>query len=441
MDRYDPQNPQYDQPYEDRLYDPQYDDQYTQQPYDQQYDDQQTQLLNDQQYEDQQYDQSYDQQSYDQQSYDQQSYDQQSYDQQSYDQQSYDQQSYDQQPYYEEPYYEQSYGNVPTAPKKSSGKGLNIALICIGVVAVLLVLGFFFIHVWTEGSCTVSPVCQICGKVKEVAPGHQWEEATCHTPRTCSVCGEEKGDVLTHNWQLPTCDTPQTCAYCGDTEGLPLGHSWQEATCEIPMTCSVCGMTDGEPAPHAWMDATYVAPKTCSACGLTEGEPIVPDFVFLYELEPSQRHGKFWLLSSVEPGYRYHTGRDTPRCWSDLDTPGYTGGVVRDNKGNVYTYGFHLDGDTSSLYHVTYAVNGNYTVFSGVCAFPETTLSIPYARYSKYFEVFGDGKLLYTSPVMSSAMDPQEFTIDITGVQELTIQYPATGGPNETATIFDAKLD
>lgn len=421
MDRYDPQNPQYDdrydQPYEDRLYDPQYDDQYPQQ-YDQQYDDQQTQLLNEEQY-DQSYDRQYDAQ---------------------YAQQPYDQQYDDQQPYYEEPYYDQSYG-TPPAPKKGSGKALNIALIAIGVVAVLLVVGFFFIHFWTEGSCTVSPVCKLCGKVKEVAPGHQWEEATCHTPRTCSVCGEENGVPLTHNWQLPTCDTPQTCALCGDTEGLPLGHDWQEASCTAPKTCTVCGATDGEVAPHAWVDATYVAPKTCSVCGLTEGEPIVPDFVFLYELEPCEQFGKYWLLSSVEPDFPYHTGRDTPRCWSDLDTPGYTGGVVRDSEGHVYTYGFHLDGDTSSKYFISYQINGNYTELSGAYAFPETTLSIPYDHYTKYFEVYGDGELLYTSDTMNSSMTRRTFSVNITGVQVLTIQYPATKGPNETVTIFDAKLD
>ena len=239
----------------------------------------------------------------------------------------------------------------------------------------------------------------------------------------------------------PTCEAAQTCALCGDTEGLPLGHDWQAASCTAPKTCTVCGATDGEVAPHAWVDATYVAPKTCSVCGLTEGEPIVPDFVFLYELEPCEQFGKYWLLSSVEPDFPYHTGRDTPRCWSDLDTPGYTGGVVRDSEGHVYTYGFHLDGDTSSKYFISYRINGNYTELSGAYAFPETTLSIPYDHYTKYFEVYGDGELLYTSDTMNSSMTRRTFSVNITGVQVLTIQYPATKGPNETVTIFDAKLD
>ena len=59
-------------------------------------------------------------------------------------------------------------------------------------------------------------------------------------------------------------------------------------------------------------------------------------------------------------------------------------------------------------------------------------------------QALGDGKYAATFGYYFEGTplpEPRLITIDITGVQELTIQYPSTGGPNETATIFDAKLD
>ena len=60
---------------------------------------------------------------------------------------------------------------------------------------------------------------------------------------------------------------------------------------------------------------------------------------------------------------------------------------------------------------------------------------------SAYFEVYGDGKLLYTSPTMKNDSFPETFDIDISGVKVLKIYYPDSNGNAELATIYDGKLN
>lgn len=153
-----------------------------------------------------------------------------------------------------------------------------------------------------------------------------------------------------------------------------------------------------------------------------------------------------WTRSTAPVNYGFEfTNEDAPECWSysDNSVGGHTSGVVIDNWGNVYEYGIHVDGDKSEAYYFSVDLFGEYSTFAGTVACPEKGAAISEyvykqsTAYTKYFEVYGDGVLLYTSPTIRYDYPPQDFTVDVTGVDRLTIVYPATKGPNEIATIYD----
>ena len=169
--------------------------------------------------------------------------------------------------------------------------------------------------------------------------------------------------------------------------------------------------------------------------------------VFLNELPHIYTNGKVWTRSNEPTSGMHHTNKDAPDCWSDIYTPGHTYAAVRDNCGNKYTYGIHVDGPSSQQYFIVYMLDGDYTTFSGYCACPDSLNAISSyvydtsAKYSKYFEIYGDGEFLFSSDSMRYDRSPQYFEIDVTGVEELTILYPATKGPNEIATLYDGLLE
>lgn len=244
-----------------------------------------------------------------------------------------------------------------------------------------------------------------------------------------------------HVWQDATCVTPATCTKCGETQGELGAHTWLSANCTSPQTCKFCGITKGEVLDHVWMDATFSKPQTCISCGITTGDPLAPNPAYINEMQPIDKFGKLWSRSEKSLYSRYHTRKDQEYCWGDLNTPGQTIAVVKDNMGNVYSYGLHLDGEQSYDYYVSYELQGAYESFSGTCAFPGIVISETFARRSsKQFYIYGDDELLYASPTMSYNSMPQAFEIDVTGVNTLKILYPATTGVNEAATLFDGCL-
>ena len=110
---------------------------------------------------------------------------------------------------------------------------------------VLLVVGYFTIHIWKDADCENPKTCVICGVTRGKPSAHTWQAATCTEPKTCSVCGKTEGAALAHIWSDATCTEPKTCSLCGATEGAALGHDWQAATYTAPQTCARCGMTQG----------------------------------------------------------------------------------------------------------------------------------------------------------------------------------------------------
>lgn len=223
-------------------------------------------------------------------------------------------------------------------------------------------------------------------------------------------------------------------------------HVWRDASCETPKTCNTCGATEGSKLGHDWMDVAYDATKICVRCGELQEEPLTLEPKSIADFSISTIYGKLWVRSDSDISGNHHSKADAPECWSDWSIWGYTSGLVKDNKGNQYDCGIHVDGDKSENYYYEIRLNGCYTTFSGICACPakETAISSyvynTSKKHTKYFEVYGDGKLLYTSAPMRYDYSPQAFTINVSGVQVLRIQYPSTKGPNEIATLFDGVL-
>lgn len=112
---------------------------------------------------------------------------------------------------------------------------------------------------------------------------------------------------------------------------------------------------------------------------------------------------------------------------------------INDNTNTEHRHSYVVDGwwHSNEEYWAEYLINGSYTSFNGVCAVSYNQRS---ATDTKYFEVYGDGVLLYTSPIMTQSSMPVEFSIDVTGVTVLKVLYPATDGVNSIATIYDGLL-
>lgn len=81
---------------------------------------------------------------------------------------------------------------------------------------------------------------------------------------------------------------------------------------------------------------------------------------------------------------------------------------------------FHQDYIGVNSCSATYNLAGRYNVISGTWARGQAYKS---QDGYEYFEVYGDGKLLYTSPRVGRDVLPQAFTCDVSGVQTLTIVF------------------
>lgn len=134
-----------------------------------------------------------------------------------------------------------------------------------------------------------------------------------------------------------------------------------------------------------------------------------------------------------------------PAYLNDLDyfnIDGYIGNnsdydKVADNTGKSYGRAYCVDGWNDNGNYAEYLINGSYTDFEGTVgvAYQERSTS-----NSQFFEVYGDGILLYTSPILTAGSMPQQFNINISGVKILKIYYPYTKANKRIATIFDGKL-
>ena len=151
---------------------------------------------------------------------------------------------------------------------------------------------------------------------------------------------------------------------------------------------------------------------------------------YLFELYPSGQNGTLWF-------------HETPTKFKgithveDFPDAEMMSGPVMDSRGNEYLYGLHVDGAGANEFTVAYALRGQYTVFRGTAAPSVAEMD---TSDTKFFQIYGDGVLLYTSPMLKGNSAPESFELDVTGVQEFVITYPPTVGGNDIAVLFDGVL-
>ncbi|MBQ3229164.1 MAG: NPCBM/NEW2 domain-containing protein [Clostridia bacterium] len=104
----------------------------------------------------------------------------------------------------------------------------------------------------------------------------------------------------------------------------------------------------------------------------------------------------------------------------------YTHRAVEDHFGNYYEdvvlYYFGSEDDKD-----VYLLNGEYSYLSGTICIPTergTSVSDEWGLDKMYYiRIYGDGKLLYTSPQMVGLQEPVDFKIPVDNVKELTVTY------------------
>ena len=92
---------------------------------------------------------------------------------------------------------------------------------------------------------------------------------------------------------------------------------------------------------------------------------------------------------------------------------------AKDNLGNSYTDPLRLIESVKENYWETYLLTEDYSTFSG-------TLFIDYddrdSPSTVNVRIYGDGVLLYDSPVLTKGVRPVDFSVNIQGVDELKIE-------------------
>ncbi len=104
-----------------------------------------------------------------------------------------------------------------------------------------------------------------------------------------------------------------------------------------------------------------------------------------------------------------------------------------DIQGNVYSSYLTIDGVDEAAYYVEYSLRGDYSVLTGVVSYDEDG----HQDMGKYVNIYGDNELLFSSNTMYSDSDPQEFSVNVIGVETLRIEYPATDGENKMAALYN----
>ena len=85
----------------------------------------------------------------------------------------------------------------------------------------------------------------------------------------------------------------------------------------------------------------------------------------------------------------------------------------------VYRDIFYLDSDPPYDIADTYYLGGKYSTFSGTWYFPDDTPE----SGSAYVRLMGDGSVIYESTILDAQSCYENFSVDVTGIQQLGIEY------------------
>lgn len=108
---------------------------------------------------------------------------------------------------------------------------------------------------------------------------------------------------------------------------------------------------------------------------------------------------------------------DIDASWAHFDTHA----TANDNTEMLHVISVGHDSyETTNVYNIQYNLAGKYGTVNGKMFIADTYKN---TVQTSYFEAYGDGKLLYTSPKMEKGVLPQDVAFDVTGVQKLELKF------------------
>ncbi len=143
-------------------------------------------------------------------------------------------------------------------------------------------------------------------------------------------------------------------------------------------------------------------------------EMYLPYYLYINENCLSvEDEGDFWGTLSFDKTYTSNNNKEMTHC--------------------IKWYNNSSDATVSIV--ANYNLSGNYDVVSGKIFLP---IQDKDTSFFGYFKVYGDGKLLYTSPQVTKNVLPQDIKFTVTGVQRLKINFygQGTGGFLSTSPDF-----
>lgn len=99
--------------------------------------------------------------------------------------------------------------------------------------------------------------------------------------------------------------------------------------------------------------------------------------------------------------------------------------ITKDNLGNEHTHSIYRAGTPAFQGSITYKFNGNYSRLTATF-FQQYRYRADTHYHGPTLIIYGDGKQLWQGST-SAGVDPVNIDIDITGVLELTLEYPGGG--------------
>lgn len=95
------------------------------------------------------------------------------------------------------------------------------------------------------------------------------------------------------------------------------------------------------------------------------------------------------------------------------------------NNGTIYKNALEISAffSTDEEKQISYTLSGKYNKLSGTLFVDQDDKN---DEGTMFFEIYGDGALIYTSPNFARGFLPQEFDVDITGVQNLKLKFYCT---------------
>lgn len=108
--------------------------------------------------------------------------------------------------------------------------------------------------------------------------------------------------------------------------------------------------------------------------------------------------------------------------------------TIEANNGTVYKNCLKIAPNITNMGYLltkTYILEGKYDTISGTLFLPSEFKNTP---VQGYFEVYGDGKLLYTSETIQSGVLPIDFSFSVSGIYKLEILFY---GGDKASTIFN----